>query len=192
MHLEIEQWKTLSRKIAKALRVSGIGIIQSFDSVAQTVTVQLAITESVLVNFVPTPIKIPLLLDVPILVPCAGGYAVTLPVEKGDECLVVFTDSDYGAWWAQGGVQNEMFTRRHNLSDGIAILGVKSQPNVLTNYSVSSLQVRSNDGTTYIDVANGQITITDNVVITNGASGTFTTPTGQIVTVQNGIITNIN
>jgi phage gp45-like len=40
-------------------------------------------------------------------------------------------------------------------------------------------------------VTSPSLTTTGNVVAGNGASGSFTTPTGQVVTVQNGIITNI-
>ena len=33
--------------------------------------------------------------------------------------------------------------------------------------------------------------VSENVTVGNGASGTFTTPQGQTVTVQDGIVTNI-
>jgi hypothetical protein len=41
-------------------------------------------------------------------------------------------------------------------------------------------------------VLTGNMTTTGNVVVGAGASGSFSTPTGQTVTVQAGIITNIN
>ncbi len=37
----------------------------------------------------------------------------------------------------------------------------------------------------------GDLAVTGNIIAGTGASGTFTTPTGQIVTVQDGLITNI-
>jgi phage gp45-like len=38
----------------------------------------------------------------------------------------------------------------------------------------------------------GSLAVTENLSVGNGATGTFTTPTGQMVTVQDGIVTNID
>lgn len=42
-----------------------------------------------------------------------------------------------------------------------------------------------------IDGDSGDLTVTGNLSAGNGWTGSFTTPTGQTVTVQNGIITNV-
>jgi hypothetical protein len=83
-----------------------------------------------------------------------------MPIVKGDECLVVFGDMCIDAWWSLGGVQNQLERRRHDLSDGFAILGTFSQPNVITDYSTTSAQLRSLDGKTVIDVKDNAITMT--------------------------------
>lgn len=95
----------------------------------QTVRVQPAIREVVTgSDYTPVSIPLPELLDVPIVLPRAGDYVITLPVRAGDECLVIFADQCIDAWWQNGGVQNQMERRRHDLSDGFAILGTWSQP----------------------------------------------------------------
>ena len=87
------------------------GIVQTFDSVKQTVVVQLAITEKIKCNaeaFVAKyksnigAVVIPLLHDVPICIPTAGGFSLTVPVQPGDECLVVFSDTCFDAWYQKG------------------------------------------------------------------------------------------
>lgn len=65
------------------------------------------------------------------MMPRGGGFALTFPVAAGDECLVVFADACIDSWWQSGGVQNQAEKRRHDLSDGIVIPGLWSQPNKL-------------------------------------------------------------
>ena len=141
------------------IRVSMPGIIQSFDSSTQTVTVQLAIKEKLSINGNTSWQSIPLLVDVPIVVPKAGSFVITVPPTKGDECIVLFQDCCLDAWWQSGGTQNQVELRRHDLSDGVAILGVWSQPNVISNYSTSSAQIRTLDGNTAVSVSDGTITL---------------------------------
>ncbi|WP_206922993.1 Gp138 family membrane-puncturing spike protein, partial [Alicyclobacillus suci] len=144
----------------------------------QTVTVQPSIRERIQD---PTTkeyswVSLPLLVDVPLIIPRAGGYALTLPVSKGDECFVVFGDMCIDAWWANGGVQNQADKRRHDLSDGFAILAPTSQPKRLSNYSTTSAQLRTEDGSKYIELSSGGITIKGDVTVDGSitATGTIT------------------
>lgn len=146
-----------------------VGIVKSFNPTAQTVTVQLAINENIKVNTpdgqgnivpVPTPTTIDLLTDVPVLMYGGGGFSVCPPITAGDECIVLFSDNCINSWWANGGVQNQEVSRRHNLSDGIAIVGLRSQPHKITNYNSSALEIRSDDDNTKISVSPGSVVVT--------------------------------
>ena len=153
--IETEIFKRLIDNANAELHVSCPGIVQSFNAEKQTVTVMLAIKEKVIeMDSTLADIPFPILLDVPICIPSAGGFSLTLPVQAGDECLVVFSDLGFDWWYQNGGVQNKtQDLRRHDLSDGFAILGVKSQPNVIPNYSPDSAQLRNNEGTCYINLS---------------------------------------
>jgi hypothetical protein len=166
-------------------------IVQSFDESNQTITAQPAVT--VLVKNFPdaniqgvvTPDKtgvwvtLPLLVDVPVCFPNGGGYTLTFPITQGDEALVVFSARCLDSWWGTGGIQNPTELRSHDLSDGIAFVGLRSTPRLLESISVTSTQLRSDDGLTVLDLTSGQITLTaTNVVInstdtTINATGTF-------------------
>ena len=148
-----------ARASAIKMRVCVPGIIQNFDAASQTVTVQPALREKMLVDGDESWIDIPLLVDVPIVVPRAGGYALTLPIKPGDECLVVFGDMCMDGWWQSGGVQNQVECRRHDLSDGFAIIGVWSQPRVISGYSTGSAQLRNESGSAYVELAGDTINI---------------------------------
>ncbi len=141
------------------LRVASPGIIQSFDAAKQTVTVQVAIREKIKIEGQISDAVIPLLVDVPIVIPQAGGYRLTFPIEVGDECLVIFSDTCFDAWYQNGGLQNQMSLRRHDLSDGFAILGIKSQPNSIANYSTDSVQLRNEAGTNYVEIAESEMNL---------------------------------
>src|SRR4051794_32808311 len=88
---------------SKRLRVAIPAVIQSFDAAKQTVRVQPAIMENVRVNGVLQSKALPPLLDVPLVLPRAGNYVLTMPVTAGDECLVIFADLCIDAWFQSGG-----------------------------------------------------------------------------------------
>jgi hypothetical protein len=192
------------------------GVIESFNAAAMTCVVQTTIQAKRTFPYPNTSVALvtlPLCLNCPCQFPSGGGVTLTFPVEEGDECLVVFASRAIDGWWQSGGVQPPVEARMHDLSDGFVLLGFRSQPRVISDISTVSAQLRSDDGSTVIDLnptaktvditAPGGSTITANVTITgnlsvegnivagSGATGTLTTPTGQTVTVQNGIITNI-
>lgn len=141
------------------LRVAAPGIIQSVDYGRQTCAVQLAIRERLNHEGDLEWVDIPTLPDVPFFVYSGGGYCLTLPVAPGDECLVVFGDSCMDAWWQNGGVQNQADHRRHDLSDGFAIVGFRSQPNIVRGFSSGSAMLRNNSGSAYIEIAGDAIHI---------------------------------
>ncbi|RQR87733.1 MULTISPECIES: Gp138 family membrane-puncturing spike protein [unclassified Burkholderia] len=139
------------------------GIIQSFSASAVTATVQIAIK-----GVVHTPdgkaqfVNMPLLVDVPVHFPRGGGCTLTFPVANGDECLVVFAARCIDGWWQSGGIQPPAEQRIHDLSDGFAFVGFFSQATKIGGISTVSTQLRSNDGSTSIDLnpSNHKVTIT--------------------------------
>lgn len=173
LRVETEQWEKFAWQLRCALRVAVPGIVVSFDPVKQTVSVRIAIREHINQNLVVTPVEIDVLQDVPIAIPRAGGFAVTLPIVAGDECLLIFSDTCIEAWQESGGVQNQLFPhRRHDLSDAVAWFGIWSQPRKLSAYSTNSTQLRTDDGTSYIELKPGVINLNAATINLNGAVNT--------------------
>lgn len=107
-----------------------------------------------------TYVDLPLLADVPIVFPSAGGFTITLPIAVNDEILVIFSSRCIDSWWQNGGIGLPLEMRMHDLSDGFAIPGPKSQPNVIPNISATNAQIRNNAGTTYIEItSDGKINL---------------------------------
>lgn len=99
-------------------------------------------------------VNLPLLVDIPIVFPRAGKWAMTSPVVPGDECLVIFSSRCIDAWWQNGGVQKALETRKLDLSDGIAIFGPYSQPHAqkhVGGFSSNSVILRDNEKKNYLE-----------------------------------------
>lgn len=136
--------------------------VVSVNLTAQTVSVQPTIQGSVadpagnvrLVN-------LPVLVDVPLVWPKAGGFALTFPVAAGDEVLVVFSCRCIDSWWQSGGIGAPAEARMHDLSDGFAILAPTSQPKKLANVSSTNVQLRNYAGNTLVEITpDGKANIT--------------------------------
>lgn len=149
-----------------SIETSVVGIVQSFDPVAQTCTVQPAIQARMRT---PTGalswVTLPLLVDVPVVFPSGGGYTLTFPIRTDDEALVVFSSRCIDSWWQSGAVGPQAELRMHDLSDGFALVGPRSQPRKLPAYSAATVQLRADDGSTYVELAAGQLV---NVVAPGG------------------------
>lgn len=132
------------------------GIVTGVDLGAQTLSVQPSIQGSVTAPDGTTQaVNLPLLVDVPIVWPRAGGFALTFPIAAGDEVLVVFASRCIDAWWQSGGVGAQAEARMHDLSDGFAILAPTSQPKKFSGVSSSNVQLRDASGTTYVEITPG-------------------------------------
>lgn len=137
------------------------GIIQSFDPDAMAVTVQPAVRSLVRdEQGAQVEADLPLLVDCPVQFPSGGGCTLTFPVTQGDECLVVFASRCIDAWWQSGGIQNQAELRMHDLSDGFALLGFRSQPRVIPAISTTAAQLRSDDGQAFVEIDPGSHAIT--------------------------------
>ncbi len=94
-----------------------------------------------------------------------GGFYITLPVAIGDECMLIFQDMCLDAAWQNGGINNpQLDKRRHDLSDAICLPLRWTQKNAISSVSNTSVQIRSLDNTTHIDLTAGQITLLAGVV----------------------------
>jgi hypothetical protein len=137
--------ETAARERQKHIHTSLPGIVQSFDAKTQTAVVQPAIQR---VWTEDGGVDIPACLDVPVQFLGGGGYALTFPVTKGDECLLIFSERAIDHWWANGGVQLPSEFRLHDYSDAFALVGFRSRPSAIGGLSGDGVEWRTLDGQT--------------------------------------------
>ena len=144
---------------------------------------------------------------------CYASPFITFPPQIGDECVLLFNDREMESWWINGAANQRAYDRMHDLTDCIAICGLRSQPKlieILTNvlhlfYGNSNIQIQDSainyNSTTH--AINGATNITGNTTVTgvltassavvqDGATGTFRSQDNKTVIVTNGIITSIS
>jgi hypothetical protein len=163
--LQIERFNSLQIAIEQALKGFQANlwtalpcIVQSYNAAKGTVSVQPAIRLWVTtLNGANGWLTIPPLVDIPVCYMGGGGFVTTYPIQAGDEALVIFASRCIDSWWQQGGVQNQFELRSHDISDGFALIGPRSQANLIPNVSTTSAQFRSLDGSTYVEIAGGQV-----------------------------------
>jgi len=73
----------------------------------------------------------PLLVDCPYFVLSGGGAFIDMPISKGDYCLILFNDRNIDNWWSTENVTEPADRRKHNLSDGIALVGINPDTKAL-------------------------------------------------------------
>jgi hypothetical protein len=197
-------FKTLAKRIASTLRCGLPGIITDFNPTTQYAKVLLAIKENVLKAtglVVPTPI--PILEDVLVILPGDANWCLTFPSLVNSECYVCFADMCINEWSTYGFQKNingnwvprnQEVQRRHDLSDGFAILAPRSQKTRIPNYSTTNVELRSMDGNTKLALTNsGTVLMKGTGLEIDGTGGIIvkpgTTPSNACIAVTiNGVV----
>ena len=165
-----------------------VGTIQSFNSITQTVQVTINYTKTYFqINSIGLyeqyQVNYPPLENIPIVLIGGGDCVLTMPINVGDECLVLFNDRDIDNWYTTGSTGAPVSTGRlHSYADAIALVGVNSVPNVVPAYESDLASLRTKDGTAKMSVSSSKVSLTFGVntltldsealKITLGTSGT--------------------
>lgn len=152
-------YENIIKKVNFNLRCCIPGVIQQYDPKTNTASIQPAIREEI-VNEDNTVqyMNLPILVNVPIIFPSCSIGSIKMLLKQGDECLVLFSDLSIDNFWKYANVQNPIEVRRHDLSDGIAIPCVLSQPNT-KQFNGTGIEITS--GVSKISITNNGITFSD-------------------------------
>jgi microcystin-dependent protein len=120
-----------------------LGTIQSFDPASQTATISVNYKRIIkeartAENGIDTEDEImeyPILVKCPVFVLSGGVAALTLPIAKGDTCLILFCDREIDTWFRTGVVTFPQSDRMHHLTDAVALVGIRSTQNALASFN---------------------------------------------------------
>lgn len=142
-----------------------IGTVKSFNAAKQTATVTINYKKTYYELNAATRVYEAKLQDYPIMTDCpvvalgGGTAALTMPIQAGDECLVLFNDRDIDNWF-QGGAGAQVATPRlHSFADAVVLVGVRSLGKVITGYDAARAVLRNGQakvavGASLIEVSN--------------------------------------
>lgn len=145
-------------KAARQTNCIQIGIIQTFYPETQTADIKFALKRIVKIDpdGTKTIQELPILINCPVMVLFGGNSFLTMPIASGDECILLFNDRDFGEWLVNGGVQVPTTLRFHDLSDGMAIVGLRNLQNSIGDYIAAGIRLSYS--------ANSRITMTDDLI----------------------------
>lgn len=137
----------IKKDISFNLRCCIPGVVQSYNPTNNTAEIQPAIREKIfLENGEARYVDLPLLINVPVAFPSSSSVFIKFPIKQGDEVLVLFSDLSIDNFWEKGKVQNPIESRRHDLSDGIAIpCRLSLQKKYRINFQ-DGIHINSDDG----------------------------------------------
>lgn len=129
-----------TQEVLLAANCHAIGTVQAFDPSTQLaqVTINYQKTyfeydeETQVYNSVLVPY--PLLLDIPVVNLYGGLQRATFPIAIGDQGLVCFNDRDLDNWLSGSNTSAVATPRLHSFSDGIIIVGLRSNSTALKDY----------------------------------------------------------
>lgn len=182
--------EVIDRALAR-LNTSIPGIIDSFDGESQTATVIPAIAMKTFIDDKEGILEYPPIINAPIVFPLAStaGFALTLPIKRGDPCLILFSQRSIDNWHDKGGIQPSeagVASRHHNLTDAIILLAASPMPGVLGEWEGKGIQIRNRDKSSKVTVYD------DKVVIDNTTEVIIDTPettiTGNLTVEGNTLV----
>jgi len=111
------------KNIMTSINCIQIATIESYNSLTNTASVSINFKRKLKNGDI---IEYPILEDCPVFVLTGGSASITMPIEKGDTCLILFVDRNINDWFSTGEVMEPPNNRCHDISDGIVIVGIKS------------------------------------------------------------------
>jgi hypothetical protein len=175
----------LSRKTKLELNCIQVGSIQTFYPATCTADVQISMQY---LSVQPDgnggerlqPVNYPLIQQVPVQVMTGGSDLITMPIQSGDGCIILFNDRDLSNWQAGIIGRPPASKRVHAITDAIVIVGLHNSASPITGYEMRGPCIS----------APGSY-VKGNLNVSTGATDTFVSADGATVTVVNGIVVNI-
>lgn len=163
-----------------------IGQIQDYDATTQTARVQILfkriLPDGTIQSYQP-------LVDVPVFVLQGGGAALQMPVQAGDQGILLFSDRCIDQWLQNGGEASPIQGRMHHLSDAILLVGVNANTNVFSaaadqvilSYQGQKIRLNST-GIALIGAGGAEIDLVSEIITLKNTSTTLLTLINNLVT----------
>lgn len=177
--------------VLKAFNCVKVGKIKTFYSDKQAADIQID--------------SYPQISGVPVSFIFGGDFSIQVPIQSGDDCIVLFCDTDLDNWVEGKGSDPAYPQDMHGLNGAIALVGISNLKTKVSGYITDGVRVKYKG--TSLEVkedgvfVEGNLSVSGDIVATgkieagNGATGTFqdtgTGASGKTLTITKGIVTQI-
>lgn len=118
---------------------------------------------------------------------CYCNPYVICPINVGDECVILFNDRELESWFINGEVNPIAYPRMHDLTDAVAIFGIRSIPRMAGIVGDDGKLINN-----CLHIFHPTKVLVDNFHASNGATGSLVDSDGKtLADVVDGIITVI-
>ena len=147
-----------------------IGQIESFDPATQLATIKLAMKQvkDILEDGTRILQEYPLLLECPVFFLFGGADFISLPIEPNDPCIVLFNDREIDQWLNHGAGQYPVSIRTHDLSDAIALVGIRPLTNSVVGYLANGIRLSHGNGNATLDLKTNLIETVATLLLHHG------------------------
>lgn len=157
--------------------------VVSFDPATQSVSVQpLLVRVLIDEDESPVALPIPVISNVPVLYAAGGGWSITYPLNPDDIVYLTFAERSIDEWLdaVSGKLVTPAQTRKHDLSDAVAIPGIRPRTAPIPNIDTANLRIAHDSGTVVIELSPTTATIkAPNVHLDSGGTADQAIPRGD-------------
>ena len=155
------------KNLLKEINCAKVGKIKTFYSDKQNADIEIE--------------GLPLISGVPVKFICGADFSIQIPVKSGDDCLVIFCDTDLDNWVAGKGGKPAFSQDLHGLNGAIALVGITNLNTQISDYITNGVRIKYKGS--IIELKDDGIEITGNLKVT----GTIETQD-----VKTNVVTSLN
>ena len=105
-------------------------------------------------------IEYPKITNIPLAIIKSAGLKITYPIEKGQNCTLLFSQRSIDNFILAGGIQDPFDTKNPqrtqircmDLTDALCFPGLITDAETITDYATDAIEIRSADNTTKVSV----------------------------------------
>jgi len=169
----------------KTVRIGMPGIVQSYDVVTQTASVQPALTEH-------DGTKVPPITNVPVLFPGSASHTITWPLSPGDEVWLFFAERSIDAWLDLGGYRPPDNPRLFDWSDAVCYPAPLTKGNPITQASTENMVIASRSGSETVELRQGKVYVDATTIQLGSGATDFVALAAKVLTELQHIATQYN
>jgi len=188
MTQKISQAELIKRSFIEMMKDVGTSIpghILAFDPETQLAQLQIGIQRKDKDGFNVPP---PPIIECPVYFSGGSGFFIEHQIDPGDEGIILFSQRCIDAWNNSGGVAENPILRFHDFSDAYFLPGLRSQPNVISDFQNDGIRMSNKAGTNYIwlkkdgnaEIKVTKLTVTGDLECTKTITATTDVKTGTI------------